>query len=422
MTDLLILGAGTAGTMVANRLRSQLDSSWTVTVVDADDKHHYQPGYLFLPFGDSTPERIEKSRRAQLRDGVVFVEGEVTRVDPTARSVALSDGRALAYDWLVIASGTRPRPEETPGLTDPSIWYAGMADPTRASAFDFYTLEGATALRDKLASFEGGRILVHISEMPIKCPVAPLEFAFLADDFFRKRRIRHKVDITYVTPLDGAFTKPVASAALADLLDNRSVRLAADFAVDRVDAETRRLVAYDGRELDFDLLVTVPLNMGAQFVIDSGLGDDMGFIPVDKQTLRAEVDERIFVLGDAANVPTSKAGAVAHFEVDHFVENFRSAVRGEPLTSLFDGHANCFVETGRGKALLLDFNYDTEPLTGVFPYAPVGPMKLLGESRLNHLGKLAFEQIYWKMLLPGRHLPVHTVMSMKGKKLPAITS
>lgn len=297
-----------------------------------------------------------------------------------------------------------------------------MADPTKASAFDFYTLEGATALRDKLASFEGGRILVHISEMPIKCPVAPLEFAFLADDYFRKRRIRHKVDITYVTPLDGAFTKPVASAALGDLLDDRSVRLAADFAVDRVDAEKQRLVAYDGRELDFDLLVTVPINMGAQFVIDSGLGDDMGFIPVDKQTLRAEADERIFVLGDATNVPTSKAGAVAHFEVDHFVENFRSAVRGESLTSLFDGHANCFVETGRGKALLLDFDYDTEPLTGVFPYAPVGPMKLLGESRLNHLGKLAFEQIYWKMLLPGRHLPVPTAMSMKGKKLPAITS
>lgn len=422
MTDLLILGAGTAGTMVANRLRGQLDADWTVTVVDANDKHHYQPGYLFLPFGDATPERIEKSRRAQLRDGVVFVEGEITRVDPAARSVALADGRALAYDWLVIASGTQPRPDQTPGLTDPAIWYAGMADPTKASAFDFYTLEGATALRDKLASFEGGRILVHISEMPIKCPVAPLEFAFLADDYFRKRRIRHKVDITYVTPLDGAFTKPVASAALGDLLDDRSVRLAADFAVDRVDAEKQRLVAYDGRELDFDLLVTVPINMGAQFVIDSGLGDDMGFIPVDKQTLRAEADERIFVLGDATNVPTSKAGAVAHFEVDHFVENFRSAVRGESLTSLFDGHANCFVETGRGKALLLDFNYDTEPLTGVFPYAPVGPMKLLGESRLNHLGKLAFEQIYWKMLLPGRHLPVPTAMSMKGKKLPAITS
>lgn len=422
MTELLILGGGTAGTMVANRLRARLDSSWTVTVVDADDRHHYQPGYLFIPFGASTPDRVQKSRRAQLHDGITFVEGEVSRVDPAARSVSLADGRALAYDWLVIASGTRPRPDQTPGLTDPAIWYATATDPAKASAFDFYTLAGATALRDALAAFTGGRILVHVSEMPIKCPVAPLEFAFLADDYFRKRRIRHKVDITYVTPLDGAFTKPVASAALAGLLDDRSVRLAADFAVDHVDARGRKLVAYDGRALPFDLLVTVPVNMGAQFVIDSGLGDDLGFIPVDKHTLRADADDRVFVLGDASNVPTSKAGAVAHFEVDHFVENFLAVTRGEPMTSLFDGHANCFVETGRGKALLLDFNYDTEPLTGVFPYAPVGPLKLLGESRLNHLGKLAFEQIYWRMLLPGRNLPVPTTMTMKGKKLPALTS
>jgi len=393
-----------------------------VTVVDANDRHHYQPGYLFIPFGRYAPERVEKSRRAHLADGVRFIEAEIGRVNPAERSVELIDGRSLGYDWLIIASGTRPVPEQTPGLTDPRIWYAGSPAPDQASAFDFYTLDGAVALRDAMDRFEGGRLLVHVSEMPIKCPVAPLEFAFLAEDFFRKRRIRHKVDITYVTPLDGAFTKPVASKALGGLLDDRSVRLAADFAVERVDPERKHLVAYDGRALPFDLLVTVPINMGQQFVIDSGLGDDMGFIPVDKQTLRAEADDRILVIGDASNVPTSKAGSVAHFQVDHFAENFQSAVRGEPLRSLFDGHANCFVETGRGKGLLLDFNYETEPLTGVFPYPGVGPMKLLGESRLNHLGKLAFEQIYWRMLLPGRHLPVPTLMSIRGKRLPAETS
>lgn len=422
MTEILILGAGTAGTMVANRLRAQYGADTVITVVDADNRHHYQPGYLFVPFGRYAPERVERPRRAQLAKGVRFVEAEVRRVDPAARTVTLADGRGLAYDWLVIASGTRPVPDQTPGLTDPRIWYATAEPGTTPSAFDFYTLEGATALREALDAFEGGRILVHISEMPIKCPVAPLEFAFLADDYFRKRGIRHKVDITYVTPLDGAFTKPVASAALADLLDDRSVRLAADFAVDRVDADPRRLVAYDGRELPFDMLVTVPTNMGAQFVIDSGLGDDLGFIPVDKHTLLAEADDRIFVIGDATNVPTSKAGAVAHFQLEHFLTNFAAALRGEPLTSRFDGHANCFVETGRGKALLLDFNYDTEPLTGVFPYPAVGPLRLLGESRLNHLGKLAFEQIYWHMLLPGRELPVPNEMSMKGKHVPAITA
>ena len=398
--------------MLANALRKALPDDTPITVVDRDDAHHYQPGYLFVPFGAYTPERVVRSRRAQLADGVRFLQQGVSRVDPQRHVVLLDGGDELAYDWLVIASGTTPQPAQTPGLLDDKVW--------RTSAFDFYTLDGAAALHDALANFEGGRLLVHITDMPIKCPVAPLEFAFLADDYFRKRRIRHKVDITYVTPLDGAFTKPVASAALGALLEDRSIRVAADFAISHVDPDTQTIVAYDGRALPFDLLVTVPLNMGAQFVIDSGLGDDLGFVPVDKHTLRSPAYERIFAIGDATNVPTSKAGAVAHFEIDHLVENLQAAMAGRPLPSKYDGHANCFVESGRGKALLLDFNYDTEPLTGLFPVPVVGPMKLLGESRLNHLGKLAFEKIYWNLLLPGRPLPVPTLMSMAGK-VPAET-
>ena len=251
--------------------------------------------------------------------------------------------------------------------------------------------------------------------MPIKCPVAPLEFAFLAEDYFRHRHMRHLVDITYVTPLDGAFTKPVASRRLGGLLKERSIRLATDFAIERVDPEKKTLVGFDGRELPFDLLVTVPTNMGAQYVIDSGLGDDLGFVPVDKKTLASTTHERIFAVGDASNIPTSKAGSVAHFSVEIFAENFVQAYAGQPMTHSFDGHANCFIESGRGKAMLLDFNYDTEPLTGVFPVAGVGPLSLLKESHLNHWGKLAFEQIYWQMLLPGRSLPIPTLMSMAGK-------
>ncbi|MEI2776152.1 MAG: FAD/NAD(P)-binding oxidoreductase [Tetrasphaera sp.] len=407
MSTVVILGAGTAGTMLANKLRKALPHDWSITVVDKDDEHHYQPGYLFVPFGTYAPERVSRSRRAQLDDGVEFVVDAVAHVDPAHQQVRLASDRQLSYEWLIIASGTVPRPDQTPGLLDERVW--------RTCAFDFYTLEGATALREALAAFEGGRLLVHITEMPIKCPVAPLEFAFLADDYFRKRRMRHKVDITYVTPLDGAFTKPVASAALGGLLEDRSIRVAPDFAISHVDPDAKSIVAYDGRELPFDLLVTVPLNMGQQFVIDSGLGDDLGFVPVDKHTLRSEISDRIFAIGDATNVPTSKAGAVAHFEVEHLVKNLEAAIAGQPLPRKFDGHANCFVESGRGKALLLDFNYDTEPLRGTFPASKVGPMKLLGESRLNHLGKLAFEKIYWNMLLPGRSLPVPTVMSMAGK-------
>ncbi|MBC7308695.1 MAG: NAD(P)/FAD-dependent oxidoreductase [Tetrasphaera sp.] len=410
MAKLLILGAGTAGTMAANLLRKALDATWSITVVDQDTEHLYQPGFLFIPFW-MEPTRVKKDRRGFLPEGVEFVEAAIRRVDPHAREVHLADDRTLAYDWLVIATGTRPDPTLVEGMAE------ALAE--RTNVHEFYTFEGAKALKAALDGFDAGRLLVHVTEMPIKCPVAPLEFAFLVEDHYRKRRLRHKVDITYVTPLDGAFTKPVASKELGGLLTDRSIRLAADFAVERVDGKRQVLVAYDGRELPFDLLVTVPPNVGQQYVFDSGLGNESGFIPVDKHTLRSVEHERIFVLGDASDIPTSKAGSVAHFMTEQFVGNFLAAVEGRPLPHSFDGHANCFVESGRGQALLLDFNYDTEPLKGTFPAPVIGPMMLLKPARVNHLGKLAFEQIYWNLLLPGRKLPVPTEMSMAGKRVPA---
>lgn len=410
MAKLLILGAGTAGTMAANLLRKALDATWSITVVDQDTEHLYQPGFLFIPFW-MEPTRVKKDRRGFLPEGVEFIEAAIRRVDPHAREVHLADDRTLAYDWLVIATGTRPDPTLVEGMVE------ALAE--RTNVHEFYTFEGAKALKAALDGFDAGRLLVHVTEMPIKCPVAPLEFAFLVEDHYRKRRLRHRVDITYVTPLDGAFTKPVASKELGGLLTDRSIRLAADFAVERVDGKRQVLVAYDGRELPFDLLVTVPPNVGQQYVFDSGLGNESGFIPVDKHTLRSVEHERIFVLGDASDIPTSKAGSVAHFMTEQFVGNFLAAVEGRPLPHSFDGHANCFVESGRGQALLLDFNYDTEPLKGTFPAPVIGPMMLLKPARVNHLGKLAFEQIYWNLLLPGRKLPVPTEMSMAGKRVPA---
>ncbi|HLS43841.1 MAG TPA: FAD/NAD(P)-binding oxidoreductase [Ornithinicoccus sp.] len=409
MNTLLILGAGTAGTMAANQLRKVLDSTWSINVVDRDDEHLYQPGLLFIPFW-MKPDRVRRKRRPLIDDGVSFIESEVRRVHPDERRVELADGRMLDYDWLVIASGTRPDPTMVPGMADGALW--------RDKVHEFFTLEGATALKGALETFDHGKLLVHVTEMPIKCPVAPLEFVFLVEDHLRKRRLRHKVDITFVTPLDGAFTKPVASQALGGLLTDRSIRLAADFTVERIDNDNQRLVAYDGRELPFDLLVTIPPNVGQQFIMDSGLGNDAGFVPVDKHTLRSTKHERIFVLGDASDIPTSKAGSVAHFATELFIDNFLAAVDGRPLPNSFDGHANCFVESGRGQALLLDFNYDTEPLLGNYPLPAVGPMKLLKPSRINHLGKLGFEHLYWNVLLPGHKMPVPAHMSMAGKRTP----
>ncbi|MGN6575290.1 MAG: type III sulfide quinone reductase, selenoprotein subtype [Nocardioides sp.] len=410
MRKLVILGSGTAGTMIANKLRHRLDRhEWTITVVDRNDEHHYQPGYLFLPFGSYTRDQVVRSRHAFLTDGVDFVIGTVDKVEPEHNTVLLEGGRRIEYDELVIASGTTPRPDQTPGMLD-SEW--------RRSIFDFYSLEGAEALADALVRFDSGRLVVHISEMPIKCPVAPLEFTFLAEAWLRERGLRDRVELVYVTPLDGAFTKPVASAHLGGMLAERKVHVETDFMIERIDPERKMLVSYDEREIPFDLLVTIPVNMGADFVARSGLGDELNYVPVDKHTLQSKAHANIFAVGDASDIPASKAGSVAHFSVEIFVENFLEHIAGLPMTGAFDGHANCFVESGDDKALLIDFNYDTEPLPGKYPVPKLGPMDLLKETRVNHLGKLAFRWMYWNVLLPGRPVPLPALMSMAGKVVP----
>ena len=410
MKRLVVLGAGTAGTMVVNKLRPKLPSDvWQITVVEQGDIHYYQPGYLFIPFGKYEPHEVMKPMRRFIPDGVDVVKAEIDRVDAEANTVLLTDGRSLEYDQLVIAAGTTPRPEETPGLTD-GEW--------RKSIHDFYTYDGAVALGEKLRDWPGGRLVVQVVDMPIKCPVAPLEFTFLADDFFRGKEMRDRVEITYVTPLPGAFTKPIASSLLGGMLDERKVDVESDFMVERVDPETKTLISYDEREVPFDLLVTVPLNMGADFVARSGLGDDLNYVKVDKHTLQSTQYDNIFAVGDASNIPASKAGSVAHFAVDVFAHNFLRHVQGLAMDEQFDGHANCFIESGDGKGMLIDFNYDTEPLPGKYPVPKVGPFSLLKESELNHMGKLMFRWIYWNVLLPGRPIPLPALMTMAGKYRP----
>ncbi|MDQ5973898.1 MAG: sulfide:quinone oxidoreductase [Actinomycetota bacterium] len=413
MRKLLILGGGTAGTMTANKLHRALpESEWEVTVVDADDNHRYQPGYLFMPFGTYRPDQVTRSRRKYVNKHVPLVYGEIDTVLPDENAVVLADGRRLDYDFLIIATGVTPRPDQTPGMLDGGEW--------RRSVHEFYSYDGSVALADKLREWPGGRLVIHITEMPIKCPVAPLEFAFLADAYFKDKGMRDKVEITYVTPLDAAFTKPIAAEAFGNTLEEKGITVVPDFMIESVDAEGRRIVAYDETEVPFDLLVTIPLNMGADYVGRSGLGNDLNLVPVDKFTQQAKAHDNIFALGDANDIPASKAGSVAHFEVDVFVENFVQLIAGEAMTHKFDGHANCFIETGDGKAMLIDFNYDTEPLPGKFPYGGLGPMGLLKESHLNHLGKLAFKWVYWNMLMPGRPLPLSTAMSLSGKQTELI--
>lgn len=408
MKKLLILGAGTGGTIMANKLAPVLDKKeWQITIVDQDETHYYQPGFLFIPFGVYTPEDVVKPKRDFFPSNVEVIMSKIDEIQPGNNKVKLANGKVLGYDYLIIATGTHIAPEEIDGMKE-DAWHKNI--------FDFYTIEGATALANFLKYWKGGKMVINIAEMPIKCPVAPLEFAFLSDWWFTEQGIRDKVEIEYVTPLSGAFTKPVASKHLGDFLEKKNIKLTTDFNISAVDYNNNKIVSWDKKEVEYDLLVTIPTNMGSEVIENSDMGDDLNFIPTDKHTLRSKEYENIFVIGDATDLPASKAGSVVHFEADVLFENFLRVIDGKEPLPHFDGHANCFIESGFGKGLLIDFNYDVEPLPGKFPLPGVGPFSLLKETKMNHWGKMMFRWVYWNLLLKGAELPIEAQMKMAGKR------
>ncbi len=408
MKNILILGGGTAGTMMANKFFKALDrQEWQITIVDQHKTHYYQPGFLFIPFGIYNKSDVIKPKGDFFPAGVKVIYQEIDKISGEENRVSLMDGASLKYDYLIIATGTQIRPDETPGL---------LGNEWRKSIFDFYTVEGAVALQQFFKTWEGGKLVMCIAELPFKCPVAPIEFVCLAEAYFTEKGIRDKVDITYVTPLAGAFTKPIATKMLSQLLDEKNIKVVPDFYLESVDNEKKVLKSYDEIEIPFDVLTIVPMNMGSEMIERSGLGDDMNYVETDKETLQSKKFENIFVLGDAANLPTSKAGSVAHFAAEILFENMMSAFENRPMTAKFDGHANCYIETGYGKGALIDFNYDTEPLPGTFPLPGIGPFGLLKNTKINHYGKMIFRWIYWHILLRGKEMPIEAHMTMAGKK------
>jgi len=407
MKTFLVLGAGTAGTMIARKMASRLDSSkWQVVLVDKVEQHYYQPGFLFIPFGYYKKDDVVRPIRGFVAKGVEYVLAEVEQLEPDQNKVTLTTGRVINYDYLVIATGTDIHPEETEGLKDGG-W--------RQNIFDFYTYDGAAALAPAISRFEGGRFVVNVVENPIKCPVAPLEFLFLTDAYFTRKGIRNKVDLIFATPLPGAFTKPVASAALGKILERKNIQVEAEFNTGSVDASRNVLSSYDEREIAYDLLVSVPLNKGAAFLGAAGIGDELNYVRVDKHTLQSTQFENIWALGDAANIPASKAGAVIHFQMEAAFKNILQHMAGQPMTHQFDGHALCYIETGQDKATLIDFDYTHEPLRGKYPLPGVGPFDLLGETTINHWGKLAFRYIYY-LMMHGIEVPLPNKFSLAGKK------
>lgn len=413
-TTVLVLGDGTGGLVAANLLAKEAKArnlSLQIRLIGDSPMHTYQPGLLFLPF--QTPgyrhlSDIQRETAQFVGSGVDYFVERITAIDTQSRVVSTEQG-SHSYDWLVLALGCRTVLEDVEGLTE--RW--------GTRAFGFYTPDSALRLAQALQEFKGGDFVIDIAEMPIKCPVAPLEFACLVDEFLTERGLRGKTELTLVTPLTGAFTKPICNEMLTDMLVGKGVKVVANASLAAVTDTT--IACPDGKTVPYDMLVTVPPHEGSELIDDAGLGDGLGFGFTDKQTLKALKAERVFLLGDNTNVPTSKAGSVAHFQAEVVVHNLLREIDGKPAMPLADGHANCFIETGFGKAILIDFNYDIQPVPGKFPLPVLGPMTLLKETWLNHLGKLGFKPIYWKMLLPGRHIPlVGLRMSTSGKKMEVL--
>jgi sulfide:quinone oxidoreductase len=384
MKTLLILGAGTAGTIVANRLRKRLRAEeWKITIVDENPTHYYQPGFLFMPFGIYSRKDVIMPKRHFIPGGVDYLRAEIDRVEAEKNRVLLRLGEHLTYDVLIIATGVKLAPEQTEGM---------LGNDWRSRVFDFYTFEGASALHGALRNWNGGRLVVHISEMPIKCPVAPLEFGFLADSWLKDRRLRDKSEIVYVTPLSSAFAKPIAAEVLGHVLEEKRIKVVTDFHIGHVDNDRHKIVAWDGKEIDYNLLVTVPTNAGDVAMGRSGLADELNFVATNSHTLQSKQHPNIFVLGDATDLPSPKSSLVARFQAAVLTENILHHIKGEPLESQLDGHAGRFINSGDGKAFPLDFDEKLETVEKEYPLPVLGPFS--SEMDLNHFRQLAFRWIY----------------------------
>ncbi len=372
--QVVVLGGGVGGTLAANLLNKALGRDATVTVVDGTGMHVYQPGFLYVALGQANALWLARDERTLLRKGVELVIDQATKIGPTTQTVQLAHSGSIAYDYLVLATGSRLNREAVPGYGD---------------SHDFYSLEGALRLREELRRFKGGKILLGVAGIPYKCPPAPVEFVLMLEEYLRKRGIREKSSVTLLSPLNRAFTIESASKLVQPIFDKRGIGLSTFFNVESVDSQKRIVNSLEGESADYDLLVLVPPHRGAAVVDASGLGDTGGWVPTDRNTLQHKEHERIFTLGDATDLPISKSGSTAHFEAPVIASRIASLVRGTAPKTAYGGRVMCFLETGAGRATSLRFDY---------AHPPVPPKP----SRLWHWAKWVFNRAYWVTVPQGR--------------------
>jgi sulfide:quinone oxidoreductase len=373
--DIVILGGGVGGTIVANLLAKEVGERARITLVDPTGIHVYQPGFLYVAVGREKPANLRRAEASLIPNEVKLVIDTATLVDTTARRVVLKSGRTLRYDELLLATGCRTVMDEVPG---------------GAGAHDFYSMQGAGRLFEALQAFAAGTIVIGVAGIPYKCPPAPVEFAFLLDDYLRARGIRDRCEIKLLSPLNRAFTIESTSKLVQPILAERGIELTGFFNVESVDPVEKTVTSLEGETVAYGLLVLVPPHRGQQFIETSKLGDERGWVPVDRNTLKHVTFPEIWAIGDATNIPISKSGSVAHYEASVAAAEIAAAVKGDaPPMHVYDGKVMCFLETGQGKATTIRFDYD---------HPPVSPTP----SRRWHWAKLLFNKTYWHTVPQGR--------------------
>jgi sulfide:quinone oxidoreductase len=360
---ILIVGGGLAGTIIANGLCRSLGrrlktGEVAIAMIGASDKHMYQPGLLYVPFGKFREEELFRDQRKVLDNRVPYFVDPATKIDVDAKVVTCKSGKTHTYDYLVIATGSRIMPQNIPGMAEGAHW--------------FYDLEGARKMRDALDKFEGGKIVINVNA-PHKCPVAPLEITFMLYDYLKGKGLMEKSEIMYTYPIGRLHAlEPVAQWAGPEM-DKLGIKYETFFNTKEVDPEAKTITSEEGSTIAYDMLVTIPPHQGAEVITDSGLGAG-GWVPTDKQKLLREGSTDVFICGDTTNIPISKA--------DTIVDNLTSLLSEDRWARNYDGKVFCFVETGLNSGTYVWFNYTTPPNPG----AP---------SQMIHWFKLAYNRLYW---------------------------
>ncbi|HUK79699.1 MAG TPA: FAD/NAD(P)-binding oxidoreductase [Nitrososphaerales archaeon] len=377
MQRVVVIGSGDGGTFTANLLASELHDEIrgglaSVQLVGEHIKHPFQPGNLDIAFKGADPEKYVRDEKELLRKGVDFIQDPAVKIDCATKSVTTKSGRVLGYDFLVIATGAVADPSKVPGLAEGSMnFHTGGKD--------------SRLIWETLQKFEGGTVVVAIAGTPHKCPPSPNEAVFMLDEFFRKQGIRDKVKIKFLTPYPRPYPAEKISRVVEPMFHDRGIEVSVFFNVDAVDPKEHKIYSLEGETSDYDLLIAVPPHHGADVVINSGLGDQDGYVPTNRGTMQVVGQEGVYCIGDATNIPVSKSGVVAHLQSVVVAHNIVAEIEKSHDLVEYNGRINCPMEVGRHKAIFVSATYASPPVDQT-------------PSTVKYYMKRSFAMIYWRAL------------------------